>query len=57
MSCHENTKIKNSIIDASVQIDILKEYIESELCKKCEEMKQKLDNLQNILMHNLEIKS
>lgn len=32
------------------QIEYLQEYINTELCKKCEEMKTKLDNLKEVLI-------
>lgn len=46
-------KMNQQIIDIKSQIDSLKEYIDTELCKKCEEMKRKLDQL-NCLLDSIE---
>lgn len=46
-------KMNQQIIDIKSQIDSLKEYIDTELCKKCEEMKSKLDQL-NCLLDSIE---
>lgn len=32
------------------QIDQIQEYINTELCKKCDEMKSKLDSLKEVLV-------
>lgn len=37
-------------IDLQLQIDTLKEYIDTEICKKCDEMKSRLDDLKNKLL-------
>lgn len=38
------------ILEISNQIDHIKEYIDSELCQKCEQMKQHLEELQSKLI-------
>lgn len=39
----------DNLEDLSARIEHIKEYINSELCQKCEDMKQQLNELQQIL--------
>lgn len=39
----------NQVAQLKVEIDSIKEYLETELCKKCEEMSQKLSECYAIL--------
>lgn len=36
---------KTDITNLKIQIDSIKEYVDTELCKKCEEMKKQLEIL------------
>lgn len=38
--------MNNHIVNIKLEIDIIKEYIETELCRKCDEMRQKLETLE-----------
>lgn len=38
--------------EIKLEIDELKEYIETALCKKCEEMKKQLESLETKLLEN-----
>lgn len=40
---------KETMVDIQNEIDSIKEYIETELCKKCEEMSQQLKFLESLL--------
>lgn len=44
----------NQILQIKKEIDDIKEYIESDLCKKCEEMKYKLDECEKLLKQYLQ---
>lgn len=46
----ENNIDKNT--DLCTHIDDLKQYIDSEICKRCDDMKKKLDEIRNILLDN-----
>lgn len=35
----------NNYIELTLKIDALKEYIDTELCRKCEQMQSQLDSL------------
>lgn len=39
----------NQIAQLKLEIDSIKEYLETELCKKCEEMSQRLKECYDIL--------
>lgn len=38
--------MNNYIINLKLEIDAIKEYIDTELCRKCDEMRQKLETLE-----------
>lgn len=38
--------MNNNIINLKLEIDTIKEYIETELCIKCDEMRKKLEILE-----------
>jgi hypothetical protein len=38
--------MNNHIVNIRLEIDTIKEYIETELCRKCDEMRQKLETLE-----------
>lgn len=40
---------QNQIIKLKLEIDNIKEYIDAEVCKKCEEMYARLEHCKNIL--------
>lgn len=42
------------IIGVKSEIDNIKEYIDTEICRKCTDMKNKLDHLYEILQKTLE---
>lgn len=39
----------NQIREIQQEIDYIKEYVESELCKKCDEMKSRLQHCETLL--------
>lgn len=41
--------IPNQIIHLKLEIDKIKEYVNSELCKKCEEMTQRLKECEKLI--------
>ena len=41
--------ISPEISELKHQIDILREYIESDICTKCEEMRQRLEKCESLL--------
>lgn len=43
---------QSHLIDIQNQIDEIQEYIDTELCKKCEEMKLKLISLKHTIMQS-----
>lgn len=40
---------KQQILELKMEIDKIREYVHSELCKKCEEMSQKLKECEQII--------
>jgi hypothetical protein len=38
--------MNNHIVNLRLEIDTIKEYIETELCRKCDEMRKKLETLE-----------
>ena len=38
--------MNNHIVNLKLEIDAIKEYIETELCRKCDEMRRKLETLE-----------
>lgn len=38
--------MNNHIVNIKLEIDTIKEYIETELCRKCDEMRKKLEILE-----------
>lgn len=40
---------QETIVDIQNEIDSIREYVETELCKKCEEMFQHLKHLEKLL--------
>ena len=46
------TQNKNSqIMDLKIEIDSIKEYISTDLCRKCEEMSLRLKECEQLLQH------
>ena len=39
----------NQIVEIQQEIDHIKEYVQSELCKKCDEMKTRLQHCERLL--------
>lgn len=48
---------QSHLIDIQNQIDEIQEYIDTELCKKCEEMKLKLIGLKRTIMQSEQLNS
>lgn len=45
----ENNMTKETIADIQNEIDSIREYVETELCRKCEEMFVHLQHLEKLL--------
>lgn len=41
--------MNQKIIDIQMQIDSIKEYLDTELCKKCQDMKIQLEKLNDLV--------